>query len=848
MADAQPVSLGKRLRHERELRHWTQEQLAEHIGRSVPSINRWEHDRAEPQLDALKELTALFGKPPDRWGTIRWNVPFLRNPYFTGRKQLLSSLHRTLAADKTVTLSQSRAISGLGGIGKTQTALEYAYRYAREYEAVLWVQADSQEILVSDFARLAQTLELPEKEEKDQWRIVSAVKRWLHEHSAWLLILDNADEPSVITDFLPRGMGGATLVTMRSQITGLHLKNLAVERMSREEGVTFLLQRRASSEDEEGEEDPASQMSERERQAAEELWAVMDGLPLALDQAGAYITAVQCSISEYLQRYRHHRIALLQERGGAIPEHPDAVATTWDLSFERVEQKNPAAAALLRLCAFLAPDAIPEELISGGATHLASPLQALATSAKLLDEAISTLRTYSLVQRDPATRMLSLHRLVQAVLQDKLEERQRRTWAEHAISAVNAAFPDVEYSVWPQCERLLSQALTTAQLIDQYQLVREEAGRLLHETATYLRERARYQEAEPLFLRALHIREQQLGPEHPDVAYSLHGLAALYWHQGKYTEAEPFCQRALCIQEQQLGPEHPDVATSLNSLAILYTDQGKYLEAEPLYQRALAIREKQLGPEHSSTALILNNLAIFYKDQGKYLEAEPLYQRALAIREKQLGPEHPNVAISLNNLAELYCERGNYLEAEPLYQRALRIWVQQLGPEHPETAMAMHNLAELYGDQGKYKEAEPLYQRAMAVWEKMLRPEHPFVAHALKGLANVYQKQGKYAQAEPLYQRALHIFEQQLGPEHLGTAETMHDLARYWEARGNSEEAKTLYTRALTIREQVLGVQHLKTMQTRTRLIALLHAMGRHEETARLEADLPEQDKSEEEQ
>ena len=135
MTDAHPGSWGKRLRQERELRHWTQEQLAEHIGRSVPSVNRWEHDRAEPQPDALKQLTALFGKPPDRWGTSRWNVPFLRNPYFTGREQFLLSLHRTLAAEKTVALSQTRAISGLGGIGKTQIAIEYAYRYAREYEA-----------------------------------------------------------------------------------------------------------------------------------------------------------------------------------------------------------------------------------------------------------------------------------------------------------------------------------------------------------------------------------------------------------------------------------------------------------------------------------------------------------------------------------------------------------------------------------------------------------------------------------------------------------------------------------------------------------------------------------------
>jgi transcriptional regulator with XRE-family HTH domain len=166
IVDTQQMSLGRRLQRERESRHWTQEQLAEKIGGSVPSINRWEHDRATPRQDMFNILIEVFGRTPERWGTgrqILWNIPFLRNPYFTGRDQTLLHLHRTLAADNTVVLSQTRAISGLGGMGKTQTALEYAYRYANEYEAVLWVRADSHETLVSDFALLALTLDLREK-------------------------------------------------------------------------------------------------------------------------------------------------------------------------------------------------------------------------------------------------------------------------------------------------------------------------------------------------------------------------------------------------------------------------------------------------------------------------------------------------------------------------------------------------------------------------------------------------------------------------------------------------------------------------------------------------------------
>ncbi len=885
MADAQPVSLGKRLRHERELHRWTQEQLAEHIGRSVPSINRWEHDRAEPQLDALKELTALFGKPPERWGTSRWNVPFLRNPYFTGREQFLVSLHHSLSADKTVTVSQSRAISGLGGIGKTQIAIEYAYRYAREYEAVLWVQADSHEVLVSEFARLAQTLELPDKEEQEQWRVVNSVKRWLQEHSGWLLILDNADDLTVMADMLPRGMAGATLVTTRSQATGKIARGLALDKMEISEGIRLLLRRARLLEEDE----PLETVSAATRTAAVHLVEELDGLPLALDQAGAYIEETGCSLSEYLALYQQHRLALLQRESSTASEYPYTVASTWTLSFSKVEQANPAAVDVLRVCAFLHPDAIPEEILTAGAASLGLHLQHVASEPLLLNEAIQLLRRYSLVKRDAEAKLLNLHRLVQVVLKESMEPAMQRQWAERVILAVNAAFPAVEYDVWPQCERLLSQALTAAQIIEQYQIVSEDAGNLLYGMASYLHDRARYAEAELFYHRALDIREQRSGQEHIDVAASLDGLANLYRDQGEFARAESLYQRALHIREQHLGPGHLDVAISLEGLAILYKEQGKYAQAEPLHLRALAIREQQLGLEHLQVAASLNGLALLYKEQGKYEEAERLYQRALAIREQQLGLEHPQVASSLNNLAILYTAQGNYEAAErlhqralalsiqaygeehpaiawdlnnlavlyyeqgkytevvPLLERALRIWEHYLGETHPHVATAVGNLAEIYTTLGKYTEAEPLYQRALHIWAQQLEPEHPDVANPLEGLANLYRQQGKYSEAEQLYQRALRIREQAQWPGHPETALIMYNLALLWEAQGDKEEASTWCMRALAIREQVLGRHHPKTMETRSRLIALLHALERHEEAAQLEAAQSEQRTHEEE-
>ena len=256
---------------------------------------------------------------------------------------------------------------------------------------------------------------------------------------------------------------------------------------------------------------------------------------------------------------------------------------TFSLAFEQVQQHNMAAIELLKLCAYLVPDAIPLEVVTQGAVHVGTLVESVAADALLRDQALEILQAYSLVRRDGESRILSVHRLMQAVLQDELEEVERRNWAERAMLAVNSAFPKVEHGTWPCCERLLSHALLAAQFIEEFQIMSEEAGRLLNQTATYLRERARYPEAEPLYQRALRIYEQHFGETHPNVAYSLHGLANLYYQQGKYTEAEPLYQRALHIWEQQLGLEHLDVVNSLHGLANLYRQRSKYAEAEPLY-------------------------------------------------------------------------------------------------------------------------------------------------------------------------------------------------------------------------------------------------------------------------
>src|SRR5450755_2730787 len=615
-----------------------------------------------------------------------WNVPYPQNLLFTGREELLTPLATTLHTDQPTALSQPQAISGLGGIGKTQLALEYAYQHRQEYQAVLWAQADTRENLISSYLTIAALLNLPEKSEQESARVIAAVKAWLQRNTGWLLILDNADDLTLARDFLPPSPGGHVLLTTRAQATGRFARYLEIDILSTELGALFLLRRAGKL----APDAPLEQAKIAKQVYAKEICEELGGLPLALDQAGAYIEETQCNLSDYQQRYQTRRARLLQRRGGLVPDHPDSVATTWSLAFEKVEQANPAAADLLRLCAYLAPDAIPEEIITRGAAHLGPLLEPVASDPTDLDEAIAALGTYSLMRRDATEKTLSMHRLVQAVLKDQMNTQDRKLWAQQAVRAVNAAFPKVEHQNWPQCNQLLPHALLCAELIAQEQMNAPEAARLLNQTGDYLNARARYTEAEPLYVRALAICEQQVGPQHPTTATSLNNLALLYDNQGKYEQAEPLYQRALSIYEQQVGPLHPDTAQSLNNLALLYNNQGKYEQAEPLYQRALAINEQQVGPQHPRTATSLNNLAELYRAQGKDEQAEPLLQRALSIHERQLGPQHPDTASSLNNLAGLYQDQGKDEQAEPLYVRALAIHEQQVGPHHPDTATSLN--------------------------------------------------------------------------------------------------------------------------------------------------------------
>jgi tetratricopeptide (TPR) repeat protein len=564
-----------------------------------------------------------------------WHIPFPRNPLFTGREDLLEQLYQKLLTEGTsaattttvAALTQPQALTGLGGIGKTQLAIEYVYRHQDDYPHIFWINAATREALISSFVAIADLLpSFPARDEPDQNKMIEAVRHWLEQSRVrWLLLFDNADDFSLIRPFLPKSGPGHILLTTRVHAVGSVAASVEVEKMSLMEGSCLLLRRiyglspRLSPME-------VLEYTVEDTNEAGNIVAMLDYLPLALDQAGAYIEETGCSLGQYLAVYDTHRKEILARRGEQATSYPDSVATTWSLSFQKVQQANPAAAELLCLCAFLAPDRIPEELIRDGAAYWSSPLQQAASDAFTFDQMIAELLKFSLIQRLVESQALSIHRLVQAVQVNMTDQEIQRLWAERVIRAVNEMFPDdpQDISVWSQCLRYLAQAQVCNALIEQHNLLIAEAADLLNKAGVYLQRHASYALAEPLYLRALSICEQQSGTEHLYTATSLHNLATLYENQGKYAEAGPLYLRALSIYEQQLGTEHPGTATVLNNLAEFYNTQRKYEEAKPLYQRALWISEKYLGPEHPHAQLVRSNYASFLRVMGMDEEAREI--------------------------------------------------------------------------------------------------------------------------------------------------------------------------------------------------------------------------------
>ena len=742
-----------------------------------------------------------------------WNVPFHRNPAFTDRDQELALLAATLQAEGTAAVTQ--VLQGGGGVGKTSLAVEYAYRQRNQFDAVWWVRAEEPATLMGDYASLGVACGVAERSDANQQLAAIAVRRWLEDHDRWLLVLDNAEAPDTpvgleapinqLVELLPRVVHGQILVTTRNTSWEAHAAVAELEVFPPEEAVAFLLTRSGSSDE----------------RTATEIAELLGWLPLALEQAGAYVRETRLPLAAYLERLRQFP-AITLTKGHPRDRNPaDTVATTWQVSLERV-QSTPGAATLLEVCAFLGPEGIPRELFAQRLDPPVDDLAVLAIDPFALDEAVAAIRRFGLVKVSEQT--LMMHRLLQQVIRERLDHDQQATRAAVALRLVRGAFPTrtTDPHNWPTYTRLLSHALAVTGHAEALALEGEEIDWLLTEAGLYLRQRADHQQARALLERALAIREVRLGPDHPDTARTLNHLANVLLNLSDYDQALALNKRALAIRETRLGLDHPDTAESLNNLATLLRYRGDLDRARALHERAVAIYETRLGEDHPLTAWSLIDLALVLRDQGHLEDACALYEQALGIFERRLGPDHPDTAHCVSRLATALTEQGDLERAIAVHQRALAIREARLAPDHPDIAHSLTNFGRTLTVYGDLDRARPLLERALHIRETRLGEDHHFTAHTLNDLARVLAAQGDLDGARGLHERALVIYDRLVSADHFDAAQCLYDLANVLTAQGDLERARTLHERALTIRDARLGPDHPDTQRSRKAVTTII--------------------------
>ena len=771
-----------------------------------------------------------------------WKVP-PRNPNFTGRVEDLAALAAALASGSTVTV---QSVRGMGGVGKTQLATEFAYAHAGDYDLVYWIAAEEPATIPDQFTALAQQLGLDPV--PDPEILQGQVHDRLRSVPGWLLVFDNADAVDDIRSWLPGGplppgIPGHVIVTTRrggfaalGQVMGLDVIDLP-------SAVTLLRTR----------------LPDLGGDVGEEIARELGQLPLALEQAAAYLDRSAMPPQDYLGLLRQ-RPAEFYARGQVSGRH-DTIATLLDINLERMSREDPAAAVLLEMCAYLAPEPIPLDLFSLHADLLPEPLSSAAADQLAFNEVIGTLVDYSLAKRTQAG--LQLHRLVQDAIRARRNGSARSsqrhnlrtpptshepTWQagrplEVVLALLRADAPGQVLEApadWPRWTVLLPHVLTAVGYLD-YSVGKHDAAVmgaaswLLDRAGTYLRVHARPADVKPLLERALAIAEAAYGSDHPEVAAAVNNLALTLEDLGQPEAARPLQERALAIAEAAYGPDHPALASHLNNLALTLRTLGQPEAARPLTERALAIDEAAYGPDHPAVATRLNNLAAILGDLGRPEEARPLQERALAIDQAAYGPDHPAAADDLSNLAQLLQDLGQPEAARPLQERALAITEAGHGPDHPAVASHLNNLAAILGDLGRPEEARPLQERALAITQAAYGPDHPAVATRLNNLAAILGDLGRPEEARPLQERALAITQAAYGPDHPAVATRLNNLAAILGDLGRPEEARPLQERALAITQAAYGPDHPAVATRLNNLAAILGDLGRPEEARPLQ-------------
>jgi tetratricopeptide (TPR) repeat protein len=740
-------------------------------------------------------------------------VPFDQNARFVGRELQLAELERKLFVGVSTT---KVAITGPGGIGKTQLALALAYRIRQECKncSVFWISASDKESIHQGYAHVARRLAIPgwDDEKAD---IKKLVQLHLSKESTgqWVLVLDNVDEATIesaraykvvgLMEFLPSSKQGAIVFTTADEKTATKLAPHNIVKMP------------------ELERDVAQRMLEMclvkpvdEQEEASLLVKELAYLPLAIVQAAAYVNVNKTTLQGYLSLLVKRKEELT---GNLHRESGVVIAATWLVSFEQIRRHDALAADYLLFMACVDRNDIPLEILPTARTYE----QGIS--------AVATLDAYSFVTKRTAESALDLHRLVHVSTRIWLQEhRLLSQWTQVVVTRLLEVFPDNEHGSRSRWRRLLPHA-KYALSSDPNEQDNEARTNLASKCAITLLTDGRWREAEGLFMQVMETRKRALGVKHPSTLTAMNDLALVLDSQGKYEAAEAMNRQTLSLKETVLGREHPETLITMNNLALVLDSQGKYEAAEAMNRQTLSLSEIVLGREHPETLTTMNNLALVLDSQGKYEAAEAINRQTLSLSEVELGREHPLTLTTISNLAAVLAHQGKYEAAETINRQTLSLKEMVLGREHPETLITMNNLALVLDSQGKYEAAEAINRQTLLLKETVLGREHPETLMAMSNLATVLAHQGKCEAAEAMNRQTLSLKETVLGREHPETLMSVYCLAYLLASRHRYDESIALYERACAAYPIVLGEDHPTTHACRQYYSEALVSQKQHQ-------------------
>ena len=800
--------------------------------------NAWgnDPDAVEDFLQKISNCTTILGTicgdaPP---GRVHWDLQLPIRPtsprpasnktrkfsfkldhepsdFFTGCDELLASIHAIFRHWEAISLppglTHAQTITGLGGIGKTRAAVEYAHRFKDEYAVVHWIVADTEGALEAGYVSLAHALQLKEAKRDVQKDIVAAVLKWLSENTRWLLILDNVDNLDLLNGKLPQPMGGHLLVTTRQEQADSFFRDARMPCMDADTGALFLLRRSAII----TAEATLTSATPEDIAVASALVTDMGGLPLAIDQAGGYIASQCIGLAEYQTLYHQSREEMLRDRGGARDQssklHVQPVFTTFSLSFQNIMKTNLNVANLLNFCAFIHPDAIPKAMLVAGATHLDTGLQKILKTSSELSNAIQLLRHHSLISLNSSREIMTIHRLVQEILRFSMSPSTRLELATSAVKVVDTVFPFVNYGTLPSARLYSPHAEVCAENVDNYSLAFPQAAHLLYYLGAYFYYLGQYSRAESSYeasLGVLHnIKLTEDDPQRDTIqkltATVIRALAQSYWRVGRYKESNPLWEQALRITEEVSGPNDRETALTLHLFARVLGEQGIYERCNSLFERALFIWDNSKEADQEKMyARSEHEFARLLGIQGFHKRAEALSSHALTVFEKPdvAGPTHPTTASILRALIHIRMDQGRYDQAEKNLGTVLRIMEEQLGRNHIEVGTTCHELGLVQHKEKRYKEAESYYLRALDIYKSALQeykkkhpsPGHPDTVATLSALANLYQTLGRNDEAMEAHERALAICADQLTPQHIGAISIYKNYSTLSQQTGKDDE------------------------------------------------------------